>query len=48
MRLPRIRSFVAVVAVLMIVVAFAAPAAVAAGPGLELSPSAGPPGTAVS
>ena len=45
MRLPRIRSFVAVVAVLMVVVALVAPAAVAVGPSIERSPGSGPAGT---
>lgn len=48
MRLPRIRSFVALVAVLMVVVAFAASAARAAGPSIERSPGSGPPGTTVT
>jgi outer membrane protein assembly factor BamB len=48
MRLPRIRSFLAVAAVSMLVLALVAPAAVAAGPTLERSPSGGPPGTVVT
>ena len=47
MRPPRIRSFVAVLTVSTLVVAFAAPAAAAAASGIELSPASGPAGTVV-